>query len=117
MQPTKEQIKEFWEWCGFRRHEDKDGYWKGCFYWHNPPNTAVWGATWLPDIDPNNLFKYAVPKLFKMGLWYKLFSDDGYHFCIIYKDFTNDDVAASVVGTEDPALALFWAIYKVMEAL
>lgn len=60
-QPTQEQRKEFWERCGFKLYEDIQGEWKGCFYWHNPPNTDRWGATWLPPIDLINLGKYAVP--------------------------------------------------------
>ncbi len=62
-QPTQEQIKEFWEECGFHfqdlselkpqyRHE-------GNRRWVSPLG-EIGG---LPDLDLNNLFKYAVPKL------------------------------------------------------
>lgn len=74
--PTEEQIKEFWKWCGLkwmwnhnsectcgakddddsRRswHYCKDGEWKlATPHWYED----------LP-IDLNNLFKYAVPKLY-----------------------------------------------------
>lgn len=61
-QPTQEQIKEFWEWCGFKFiHED-----------YTPIHTAElqypdghleeWNG-WGDLLDLNNLFKYAVPAL------------------------------------------------------
>ena len=67
--PSKSEIKEFWEWCGFSLYEDTEGEWKSCFYWHNPPDTEEWGATWLPPIDLNNLFKYAVSQSKMDTLW------------------------------------------------
>ena len=110
-QPTKEQIKEFWEWCGWKPIQDREDGRLYIVLWEYNGGEDFTKDHHLPPIDLNNLFKYAVPKLFELGLWYKLFSDDGYHFCVIYKEFTKEDVAASIVGTEDPALALFWAIY------
>ena len=114
-QPTKEQIKEFWLHFGFEQIDylNTNGEVCGTRYAH--PEAVGGGDSSLPDLDLNNLFKYAVPKLFELGLWYKLFSDDGYHFCVIYKEFTKEDVAASIVGTETPALALFWAIWKAIK--
>ena len=106
--------KEFWERCGFKWSTDTMGDWKDCTYWHNPPDTEEWGATWLPEIDLNNLFKYAVPKLSYLsldGFW------NGDENCFNY---------AATVGTpegeykeheyyKDPALALFWAIWEVIK--
>ena len=110
-QPTQEQREVFWEWCGFRLYEDTTGDWKDCFYWHNPPNTEEWGATWLPPIDLNNLFKYAIPKLRE--------END------IMLTLTNTDFLAEVTQkspmvlrlarSKDSALALFWAIWEVIK--
>uniref|UniRef100_A0A6M3JNV7 Uncharacterized protein n=1 Tax=viral metagenome TaxID=1070528 RepID=A0A6M3JNV7_9ZZZZ len=52
--PTNEQIKEFWEWCGFKVALGK-------LYWY--PDKEFSPARRLPSVDLNNLFKYAVPKL------------------------------------------------------
>jgi len=107
MKPTEEQMK-FWEWCGFEKQllEDlpKSYRHEGNLGWKYPTDSIGVADTrkQLPDIDLNNLFKYAVPKLRRelsqlelatlMLGWLKaMFEDD-----------------------EDPALALFWAINKVI---
>ena len=103
-EPTEAQIKEFWEWCGFERlPEGKKG-----FHFHNPYGLLIWKPpdatewyhtqTHLPRIDLNNLFKYAVPK--------------------VEKDRLNDILVAwaytvAYLKEQDPALALFWAIWEV----
>ena len=46
-QPTEEQIKEFWEWCGIAKND--------CDTWAN-------GYPCYDSLD--HLFKYAVPKLY-----------------------------------------------------
>jgi len=85
-EPTQEQIKEFWEWCGFTE--------KGTAF--------VW-----PD-----LFEYAVPLVIekirekydncRIGFaWNLLFS-------WWLRNLVND-------GFKDPALALFWELYEVMK--
>ena len=108
-QPSENQIREFWEWCGFE---------------HLPCSQITRERCWVdpiegdhtkerPPIDLNNLFKYAVPKL---------------RYADIIKPDGKDTYGASVrngegiVGkqgynfdNEDPALALFWAIYEVIK--
>jgi hypothetical protein len=102
MKPTEEQIKEFWEWCGFKPY-------KGiCGYWIPPDNKA---ADILPELDLNNLFKYAVPKLIKelpLGTLTLECFNGGKWIC----EFTGYDGAEA----EDTnlSLALFWAIWKVI---
>ena len=64
-QPTELQIKEFWEWCGFRYIEPK--YCASCKR-QEPPYLLKDGIGRRIDkeeltIDLNNLFKYAVPKV------------------------------------------------------
>jgi hypothetical protein len=45
-EPTPEETEKFWEWCGFRL-----------------VGKSITRSSDFPDIDLNNLFKYAVPKL------------------------------------------------------
>ena len=56
-QPTQKQIKEFWEWCGFRLHGEVPGE----HLWYAPDGIVF--NCGLPIIDLNNLFKYAFAKL------------------------------------------------------
>jgi hypothetical protein len=111
-QPTQEQIKEFWEWCGFKQVEN----WKqkGFHYentikkpnWVAPDEPLIeYGISYLPRIDLNNLFKYAVPKLPAGSLlWYG--NNKGYGVCINYPHIEIDN--------QNPALALFWVIWEVI---
>ena len=62
-QPTQEQIKEFWEWCGFVKVLGKE-LWRYDKYketncWWQTPNSRRYKD--LPEPDLNNLFKLAVP--------------------------------------------------------
>ena len=95
---TKEQIKWFWEKCGLT-------YFDGWFYSPEGERLFEYGAPidiWaLPY-----LFKYAVPKL---------------HFYIIKMIWVgiwvvsiNDSFKQWVAEDKDPAIALFWAIYKAL---
>ena len=88
MQPTEEQLKKFWEKCGFKQHTPI-----GYRYIYPDYRIAP-----LPPIDLNNLFKYAVPKLTKPELTYVL----------------NDWNIRMLLFGQDPALALFWALYEVL---
>ena len=81
-QPTKEQIKEFWEWCGL---EYNDLY--GAFIVSEGKDKAF---IFRGDVDLNNLFTYAVPKLLSSG-----------------RDIDR-------IG-KDLALALFWALWEARE--
>lgn len=68
---TKEEIKELWEWCGFKQNiELKSDYHyefgKRVGNWHYPNGKATYGYMQegcLPDLDLNNLFKYAINNL------------------------------------------------------
>jgi hypothetical protein len=95
MQSTEEQIKKFWEWCGLR------------------PDILLDKS--LPPIDLNNLFKWAVPKLHELGdkEWIETieFTWFGTVRCTLYPF----DLPEIYVNDEDPALALFWAIWKVLD--
>jgi len=103
MKSTDEQIKELWEWCGFRYRESEDSL--ACYWEANDGRT--WGYD-LPLINLNNLFKYAVPKAYSVK---------------IIIDYTKELVECKIkcfqryyTGKgETEELALFWAIYKVMK--
>ena len=126
-EPTEKQIKEFWEWCGFRHNvpspklaKRKDIPHPGRFLkeqWYIHSGFADVKEDYCggrPPIDLNNLFKYAVPKVHNFetvtfylatkGRWGCYF--EGQHFKGSYIDYT-------VGGTS--ALALFWTIYKMIE--
>ena len=120
-EPTEEQIKKFWEWCGWKRIP----LGKHNFHYERGEKVMDWlapdsdrSSTRLPDIDLNNLFKYAVPKVLATGHWLgmittQLSSGTQYTFVIYVEKYR--DKAEHEASDRDPALALFWAIYKVME--
>ena len=100
MKPTEEEIKRVWQWCGLWYEQP---YWmhKNC----EEGNCCFYGEYYqelLKSINLNNLFKYAVPKaklqLGQRGLR-RLLQEWG----------------ERIILNDDPALALFWAIYKVIE--
>ena len=94
-QPTQEQIKKFWERCKAGR---KNSY------------PTAYGETVYPELDLNNLFKYAAPKLdsltdmnfYRRGELWKV-------------DLIFHDIPAVRGVNADPALALFWAIWEVIK--
>ncbi len=87
--PTSEQLKEINQWCG----TEDINYYEGI---------EALGF----------LFKYAVPKLGDKEWYVELYYDKPIYVATIYKQ---DGEKATVKRDEDPALALFWAIYKIME--
>jgi len=118
-EPNEEQIKKFWEWCGLWYEQP---YWLNkdcangqcCFY-------GEYYQELLRTITLNNLFKYAVPKLYEIEGFHVLnYQFVGHskdiemfrHSCLIVFTNAKDDIYECA---KDPALALFWAIYKVME--
>ena len=106
-EPTQEQIKEFWTWCEFdvvgsmcRYPDDKDkGHWEE-----------------LPPIDLNNLFKYAVRILERTNNYHYIHF--GYNHSspnITTVQITFLDRLIATGDDDDPALALFWALYPVLK--
>ena len=97
MKPTEEQIKELWEWCGWQLEANIDGF-------------------VLPPIDLNNLFRYAVPKFCSC----ELSIEEGI-FAVVRVGDPHLGVASHLIEIKDGrvdtafALALFWAIYKVIK--
>jgi len=117
MKPTNEQIKEFWERCGWkwikRNHLVNEGTLdehRATGYWRDPEG-GRWAAEKEPDL--NCLFEYAVPKLYELGYYYELLQwNEGQHKAIINKRAVEWAVTVSDAIDKDPADALFWACYK-----
>ena len=66
-EPTEAELKEFWEWCGFKLlHEPFTPIFTAMLQY--PDGTKKQWTGWLP-IDLNNLFRWAVPKSTMDTLW------------------------------------------------
>ncbi len=110
--PTDAQIKELWEWCGFRQKYPDAAYYEPS-NWYMYPN----GDTdKLPSIDLNNLFQWAVPKLRKYytSLTESFLPEHYSHTIIPLLEQWIQDIEENL--ELDPALALFWAIWEVIHA-
>ena len=123
MEPTEEQIKKFWERWGFTFNGT---YWrhpKG-YYFDSVDGAGFAGGediSWYsrrpPHLDLSNLFEYAVPKLGKtlIGIdFIPPYRKQKEWLCNVELDKKPLKSYRAIGDT--PALALFWAIYKVMEA-
>ncbi len=94
-EPAQEQIKEFWERYEYTGKlagiEPVAGEEEGKLVYVSPP------------IDLNNLFKYAVPiAVAKCGL-------------VEFRTSLLGSIYKAIYDNEDPALALFWALWQVKE--
>ena len=105
-QPTQEQRKEFWEWCGLQ-----EGWFK--------LNTGMQVMANFPELDLNNLFKYAVKVLEKCDIKIFSFYDDlnskVFWFVYIIDRRTGEVEFVNVEGEEELKDALFWAIWEVIK--
>ena len=108
MKPTDEQVKEFWEWCGFKYDTMLP---TRAFFWKDPAGLC---AISLPPIDLNNLFKHAVPICINKASMVELsYSAGGYRGGV--ECIAKIGKGRIKVAYNDPALALFWAIYEVIK--
>jgi len=131
-EPTEEQIKELWEWCGCVQAQGKL---RRDFHYESGQKVGDWrfpdGSMarhgLLPPIDLKSLFKWAVPKLRDKNIAWELRN------CVLkirgeYQDFAMaklmwnkkafwkfTNLKLSIKVDRDPAQALFWAIYKVIK--
>jgi len=103
MEPTKEQIKWLWEQCGgiYINYNDEDG----CPAHYKMPDGGWLFDTVKPDL--NNLFRHAVPKVIDGSNILLQNCLKGW-FVSVEKTFGNYIDAKD----KDPAMALFWAIYR-----
>lgn len=109
MKPTDEQVKKFWEKCGFEyRPMISVKYEKWVWYYPDTPYSYLE----LPPIDLNNLFRYAVPKVLKYDVVLVCKGEREYE-----ASTWESPNGKQITYTEarDPALALFWAIWEVLE--
>ena len=129
-QPTEEQIKRFWEWCGFKYDPLKCDCTicrPNC--WVEPdakshPNGLLVHCN-EPQIDLNNLFKWAVPKLQKEGFRGRQLEEIHIYpeservllelDMVQVGDRRSPECEVFSGSGETTELALFWAIYKVFE--
>jgi len=114
--PTQEQIKEFWEWCGLYKDLATDGE----RHWFKDEEiVSPVDNNGDPTIDLNNLFEWAVPKLeqqkFRMMITYNNIRRPNreYMYRVSFCKFKTNSWGKAY--DEDPALALFWAIWKVIK--
>lgn len=106
--PTQGQIERLWEWCGFETINYLDTSGKVCGTHYVSPDKS-WGKSWFPPIDLNNLWQYAIPVVKKKcGNWKSILHN--------WKAEVSADMRiTSEAHGKNPALALFWAIYRAIE--
>ena len=111
-EPTQKQIREFWEWCGFRQ-ETYSSYWgDNVTVWKYKDKIFGYGYQEFPNvaIDLNSLFEYAVPIAVKrIAKEYKMDLVEAKH--LLFHEWFN----MIRQGLED-AIALFWALDKVRQS-
>lgn len=108
--PTQKQLKDVWQWCGVKTKVTKIPI-------QGKKRTHM--ETICFPMDLNSLFQYAMPKLQKQWDLIELIWDVG-AWDIHFEKYTlpaKHFYLGKQIGEtfEDPALALFWAIYKVIE--
>ena len=120
-EPTQEQIKEFWEWCGFKLITE---VWEQIkvLNWSldraselpemviiSPDDSFI---KELPSFDLNNLFKYAVPKAIdKIMLPQEQGCSCEIAYAIIFKKW----LQYLELDIPNHVTTLFWAIWEVIE--
>ena len=115
--PTQKQIKEFWKWCGV----------DDCHDWTDIGDTeyeyckkcgCVLECAKLPcypSIGLKNLYRYPVPKLQDEGITVELLAFEHKGFRCICQDIVHDNIVIACVRNDNPALAVFWAVWQVKE--
>jgi len=122
MKPTKKQTRRFWEWCGVepeiqgwattRVDCNKIGVADGEYF--IPATTKHGREEIYPDLDLNNLFQWAVPKVNEK---HRIEIMTGKKGCsvYIYKYGEDFSIAKSVAEPLPLELPLFRAIKKLIE--
>lgn len=108
--------KWFWEKCGWKTWASPYG-----FLYYSPERVKAHPRSYrkypsecLPPIDPNSLFKYAVPRLrsrFTVSL--KTIARSSVIYFAAVEDRINPH-SSHFASDEDPAQALYNAIYKAL---
>lgn len=101
---TQDDVKTILEWLGFTSRKEQD-----LVLWSYPEQIEDQLA--VPEsFNLEFIFQYIVPKLFELGLDYKMYSEDDYHFVTINVRFRPNIMSASLVATLDASQAWIWAI-------
>lgn len=107
MTPTEEQIKRFWEWCGFKFFRPYEGGAIDVI----PPEGSMYlspSKMAIPEPDLNTLFKWAVPRLLPMlENRFSPVTNKQRALQLLFDRWLNE--IHEGIELED---ALFWAIYK-----
>jgi hypothetical protein len=112
--PTQEQVHKFWEWCGLTFKED-DTTFTG---WRDSDGKLVCcGHTnRSPDLNLDNFFLYAVPKLQDKGYQIDIVCFKQKGFSVSLWDVTkNEDDSFREVKDNSLTRALFWVIWRVIQ--
>ena len=118
-QPTQEQIKEFWEWCGARCL--KCG---GLITSIIKPDKCNCHSFEL-DLDLNNLFKYATDAVVGISIRFypggcecqvTYITEAGFDGATAFMANTEEEGYTEANSKKKSALALFWALWQVKEA-
>lgn len=102
-----DNIKEFWEWCGFTVKPIEGEEYLGDYYFYPDSNRIER----YMDFTLDNLFLYALPKLKEMGLWVEI-QATGDHTDVFVSDY-NTSEPLSFCCRENPAQALYEAIRRI----
>ena len=124
LNPTEEQIREFWEWCGLTYKDYPINYASNsceamCLDpplsgWYDQKEKLVSFKT-VPKLDLNNLFKWAVPKLEKsLELTVTFHRCHGNIWSCLLTTYKGD-IAVEPAKHTNPALALYKAIEKLID--
>jgi len=111
-EPTEEQIRKSWKWCGFYEEDgmgvtdaDSNIYYR---YIYTPTGELI---ERYPPIDLNNLFKWAGLKLDHIQLhWDRRAGKSGCHISYNARSYYSYGGGQY----DNPALVLFWAIWEVI---
>lgn len=118
MSYDKERIQKFWEKCGFR-YEETTPEWaleqgKSSSMWWLDPEHCTYKKNKLPPITLDNLFKYAVPKVYDMELIKRNRFAGEWQTAYRAKVRLARKPWQLPVTDKDPATALFLAIERVI---
>lgn len=102
-EPTKEQKKEFLEWCGFTCYYKAGENKSGILAWICPPDNEKTIAFYGFTLD--FLFKWAVPKIIEK------------HGKLKAAEICNNAICTDIESKHkgDFAICLFWAIWEVIK--
>jgi len=111
---------EFWQWCGFtvkeRRQYNKADYCSSIdgYDWTNPDGETFY-LTWeSPEVDLNNLFKWAMPKLDSYQIGIKVSRITRTHLVSILHYTVDHRYFRTIASDPDLATALRNAIWELI---